>query len=211
MPLYTNIGGKLTEIKSLNTTTGDILKPIYGTPKENTTLHWGGFTGESNDDYMLIGTITLNCPTYVSMLLEIPDNTASTLFTTPTDETITEYMTLDFSDGDYYKVSYLESSSINFNNNSYSLTNEKTYLRTSSGWSLEKDFVKNTILTTPKLVNNSTTEQLYEVNVNRYSIRKVVKYSKTGGAYVGKTAVHYFPMDGMTADFTFTFQTLNNG
>lgn len=41
MPLFTNIGGKLVEIESLNTTNDGILKPIYGTPKENMKFHWG--------------------------------------------------------------------------------------------------------------------------------------------------------------------------
>lgn len=210
MPLFTNIGGKLVEIESLNTTNDGILKPIYGTPKENMRFHWGGFTGESNTQYILIGTITLNCPTYVSVLLEIPDNTYNTLFTTPTDEFVTKYYKLDFSDGFHYGVEYEESALITFDGNSFGLTNWKRYLRTSTGWSLEKDFVKNTRLTNPILLNNSTTENLYNVTVNRRSFYRVYKYTKDGGIYSG-TKEHYFPMDGMTADFTFTFQTLNNG
>ena len=207
MPLYTNIGGKLMEIKSLNTTTGDILKPIYGTPKENMKFHWGGFTGQSSSSNMLIGTITLNCPTYVSVLIEIPDNTANTLFTAPTDETITKCLTLDFSDGAYYKVVYSEKAGIVFDDNLYDLINSKTYLRTSSGWSLEKDFVKNTTLTNPKLLNNSTTEQLYKVNVHRYSFYHIIKYTKNGNI-LDNSVNFYYPMDGTTADFTFSFQSL---
>lgn len=210
MPLYTNIGGKLIEIKSLNTTTGDILKPIYGTPKENMKFHWGGFTGESNDSEMLIGTITLNCPTYVSVLMEIPDNTASTLFVMPTDDVFTNYTTIDVTKYDY-RVKCMEYANINFNNETHSLINSKTYLRTPSGWSLEKDFVKNTTLTKPLLTNNTTTEKLYEVTVSRYSYYQLREYPKGDTISRYNYTEKYYPMDGMTADFTFTFQTLNNG
>lgn len=210
MPLFTNIGGKLIEIKSLNTTTGNILKPIYGTPKENMKFHWGGFTGESIIDKMLIGTVTLNCPTYVSVLIEIPDNTANTLFTAPTDDILTKYFTIDVTRYDY-RFKYMEVASISFNNETYSLTNSKTYLRTSSGWSLEEDFVKNTTLTKPLLTNNTTTEKQYEVTVSRYSYYHVLRYDKGSLDYYTDYKKKYYPMDGMTADFTFTFQTLNNG
>ena len=207
MPLYTNIGGKLIEIKSLNTTTGDILKPIYGTPKENMKFHWGGFTGESNRDKMLIGTITLNCPTYVSVLLEIPDNTASTLFVTPTDQMVTgSIITPDEYD---FEVIYSEFSKILFGDKSNVLLNSKSYLRTSDGWALEQDFVKNTKLTKAYLMNNNIDTNEYEVKAVRYSYYTVYRRKKGDyGWSMDDTYTIYFPMDGMTADFTFSFQSL---
>ena len=212
MPLYTNIGGKLIEIKSLNTTTGDILKPIYGTPKENMKFHWGGFTGESSVSSMLIGTITLNCPTYVSVLLEIPDNTASTLFVTPTDQMIVDGFYEDINTDKYdYKVCYYELSSISYVDDSATISNEKSYLRTSDGWALEQDYVKNTILTDPYLMNNNTNTNEYEVKVARYSYYTALRRAKNTDDNWRYYREIYFPMDGMTADFTFTFQTLNNG
>ena len=83
MPLYTNIGGKLTEIKSLNTTTGDILKPIYGTPKENLTLHWGGFTGYLNEPEYLnnsffLGEFTVSGGMYYSPIIKATDTISPT-------------------------------------------------------------------------------------------------------------------------------------
>lgn len=212
MPLYTNIGGKLIEIKSLNTTTGDILKPIYGTPKENMKFHWGGFTGESSSSSMLIGTITLNCPTYVSILLEIPDNTASTLFVTPTDQMIDDdFGGIISTDSDKYdfRVIYSEFSKILFGDTSNGLLNSKSYLRTSDGWALEKDYVKKTILTTPYLMNNNTNTNEYKVEVVRYSDYVVYCRAKnTSGQWNKLNSIIYFPMDGMTADFTFSFQSL---
>lgn len=209
MPLYTNIGGKLIEIKSLNTTTGDILKPIYGTPKENMKFHWGGFTGNGDLSQILIGTITLNCPTYVSVLLEIPDNTASTLFVTPTDQMIVDSFNSDINTDKYdYRVEYFENSRILFGNENVLLTNTKSYLRTSDGWALEQDFVKNTKLTNPYLMNNNTNTNEHEVKVNRHSNYVVYRRAKnTFDAWSWNTQF-YFPMDGMTADFTFSFQSL---
>ena len=218
MPLYTNIGGKLIEIKSLNTTTGDILKPIYGTPKENMKFHWGGFTGESNESEMLIGTITLNCPTYVSVLMEIPDNTASTLFTTPTDQMIvngrseiTDIGNINTNTYDY-KLTYKEYSKICFNNDYWYLLNEKSHVRTFDGWALEQDYVKNTELIPPILMNNNTNTNEYEVKVARCSYYIVYRREKGDNYWSSSDSnIIYFPMDGMKADFTFTFQTLNNG
>ena len=210
MPLYTNIGGKLIEIKSLNTTTGDILKPIYGTPKENMKFHWGGFTGQSSLSSMLIGTITLNCPTYVSVLLEIPDNTASTLFVTPTDQMIVDTLDAGIIDADKYdyKVVYYEQSSISFGNNSSSHNNNKSYLRTSDGWALEQDYVKNTTLTDPCLMNNNTNTNEYEVKVCRYSYYSVGRRAKNTSNSWDWYRWVYFPMDSMPAAFTFNFQSL---
>ena len=208
MPLYTNIGGKLTEIKSLNTTTGDILKPIYGTPKENMKFHWGGFTGYGNTSHILIGTITLNCPTYVSVLLEIPDNTASTLLVTPTDQMIVDGFYEDINTDKYdYKVCYYELSSISYVDDSATISNEKSYLRKPSGWVLEQDYVKNTKLTKLYLMNNNTNTNEYEVKVNRYS--DYICYYREKTTYNWNYHIRrFFPMDGMTADFTFSFQSL---
>ena len=209
MPLYTNIGGKLIEIKSLNTTTGDILKPIYGTPKENMKFHWGGFTGESSLSSMLIGTITLNCPTYVSVLLEIPDNTASTLFVTPTDQMIIDSFDDGINTNKYdYRVEYTEGSTISFFSKDVSLYNTKSYLRTSDGWALEQDYVKNTKLTTQHLMNNNTNTNEYKVEVVRYSDYTVYRRAKNTSDAWGWNTIFDFPMDGMTADFTFSFQSL---
>ena len=209
MPLYTNIGGKLTEIKSLNTTTGDILKPIYGTPKENMKFHWGGFTGENNLSSMLIGTITLNCPTYVSVLLEIPDNTASTLFVTPTDQMVVNSFYEDINTTKYdYRLVYYECSNISFGGNNESLNNTKSYLRTSNNWVLERDYVKNTKLTKLYLMNNNTNTNEYEVKVARYSYYTALRRAKNTDNDWNYYRQIYFPMDGMTADFTFSFQSL---
>ena len=208
MPLYTNIGGKLIEIKSLNTTTGDILKPIYGTPKENMKFHWGGFTGHGNSSQILIGTITLNCPTYVSVLLEIPDNTASTLFVTPTDQMIVDSFDDGINTNKYdYRVIYSEDSTISFFSKDVSLSNIKSYLKTSDGWALEQDFVKNTKLINPYLMNNNTNTNEYEVKVNRSSSYIVCRRAKNTSNDWGWMKMFYFPMDGMTADFTFSFQS----
>ena len=208
MPLYTNIGGKLIEIKSLNTTTGGILKPIYGTPKENKKFHWGGFTGNSSTDQILIGTITLNCLTYVSVLLEIPDNTANKLFVTPTDQMIVDILNKDINTDKYeHKFEYSEYSSILFGGEDATLCNKKSYLRKSNGWALEQGFVKNTILTNPHLMNNNTNTNEYEVKVNRYS--DYICYYREKTTYNWNYHIRrFFPMDGMTADFTFSFQSL---
>ena len=210
MPLYTNIGGKLIEIKSLNTTTGDILKPIYGTPKENKKFHWGGFTGNSSTDQILIGTITLNCPTYVSVLLEIPDNTANTLFNTvPTDQMFVNSYGEDINTDRYdYNITYCECSHIAFGKSDATLTNKKSYLRSSSGWVLEQDYVKNTMLINPYLMNNNTNTNEYEVKVKRYSDYICYTRVKNTSYDWGWNKILYFPMDGMTADFTFSFQSL---
>ena len=210
MPLYTNIGGKLIEIKSLNTTTGDILKPIYGTPKENMKFHWGGFTGIStSSDKILIGTITLNCPTYVSVLLEIPDNTASTLFVAPTDQMIVDSFDDGINTNKYdYRVDYSEASTISFFSKDVNLYNTKSYLKTSDGWVLEQDYVKNTKLTIPYLMNNNTNTNEYEVKVARYSYYTALRRAKNTSDDWGWMKMVYFPMDGMTADFTFNFQSL---
>ena len=214
MPLYTNIGGKLIEIKSLNTTTGDILKPIYGTPKENMKFHWGGFTGEGSNTEMLIGTLTLNCPTYVSVLLEVPDNTAITLCTTPTDQMIvngrseiTDIGNINTNTYDY-KVEYNEFSKIFFGSITDRLYNTKSYLRTFDGWELEQDYVKNTSLTKQYLMNNNTNTNEYEVKVARYSYYTALRRAKNTSDNWGWMKMVYFPMDGMTADFTFSFQSL---
>ena len=208
MPLYTNIGGKLIEIKSLNTTTGNILKPIYGTPKENMKFHWGGFTGEGGNAEMLIGTITLNCPTYVSVLMEIPDNTASTLFVMPTDQMIVDHWNDIDIDKYEYKLEYSELSKIIFDNERYQLLNTKSYLRTSDGWALEQDYVKNTRLTTPYLMNNNTNTNEYEVKAMRGSEYVVYQRTKNTSNFWASRTATYLPMDGMTADFTFSFQSL---
>lgn len=88
MPLYTNIGGKLTEIKSLNTTTGDILKPIYGTPKENLTLHWGGFSGQSSfqEQDVLLGEFTTSGGMLYNPIIKPTDTIAPTKYTSITSD-----------------------------------------------------------------------------------------------------------------------------
>ena len=209
MPLYTNIGGKLVEIESLNTTNDGILKPIYGTPKENMKFHWGGFTGYGDSSNILIGTITLNCPTYVSVLLEIPDNTASTLFVTPNDQMIVDGFYEDINTTMYdYRLVYYEWSKISFGGNDGSLNNTKSYLRTSNSWVLEKDYVKNTKLTNLYLMNNNTNTNEYEVKVARFSYYTALRRAKNTNNDWGYYRQIYFPMDGMTADFTFNFQSL---
>ena len=67
MPITINDGGVLRQLSKVSTNDGGILKPIYGTPKDNLTLHWGGFTGESHyDSDFLIGEFTSDGATYVN-------------------------------------------------------------------------------------------------------------------------------------------------
>ena len=51
----------------------------------------------------------------------------------------------------------------------------------------------------------------YEVKVARFSYYTALRRAKNTNNDWGYYRQIYFPMDGMKADFTFTFQTLNNG
>ena len=159
MPLYTNIGGKLTEIKSLNTTTGNILKPIYGTPKENTTLHWGGFSGQSGivEDDILLGEFTVSGGMLYNPIIKPTDTIAPTKYTSITSDdlpTITPNENYSIVSPGIYKVEYCVSnifkikSTKTVDNNTYkrryTLTNKRIFeIQSDKTWKITKNDFSN--------------------------------------------------------------------
>ena len=217
MPLYTNIGGKLVEIKSLNTTNNGILKPIYGTPKDNLTLHWGGFTGESaiHQNDFLIGEFNIDSPTYVSHNV-IPTDNLNNLYTSVPSDFATQ---LGISTDKLEKATIFRFEVCQYVNYKTTKTvNENTFLRTylrkfsrrftknsNGNWEKTEDTFNNynsTVSTRPV----SFDENIYYVYVNNYAR---IFATDSGGYSVGNEK--FLDFSQMSMDVKFTFQTLNNG
>ena len=217
MPLYTNIGGKLTEIKSLNTTTGDILKPIYGTPKENLTLHWGGFTGTSsaNQDDFLIGQFNIDSPTYVTNYRKPTDNLNNLYTSVPSDlatqlgitteqwETTTTFM---FSVTQKVKYKIEKTTNKDKYYTSYTRTFNRIFEKNLNGnWEKTTDTFDNysSIGTLPLSID----ENIYYVYVNKYAC---ICAKDSNGYFVG-VGEKYLDFSQMNINVEFKFQTLSEG
>ena len=215
MPLYTKIGGKLIEIKSLNTTTGGILKPIYGTPKDNVTLYWGGFTGDSctivssGNSYdfkfqpFLIGKFDITCPTYVN-------------FSCNANDTMT--------DG-YKNVTNVTNALLKDNLTGYSSIEHRFYynvwLKTTKSVTADSEHSWS-ILKTRKFSKDNDVSKMTENSITDNEVlNSTLKSLDEGTYYVYATKASFFrprlgvysvvDFSGMEMNINFKFQTLNGG
>lgn len=83
MAITINQGGVLHQLSKASTNDGGILRPIYGTPKDNLTLHWGGFTGYLKEpQYLsksfLLGEFTVSGGMYYSPIIKATDTISPT-------------------------------------------------------------------------------------------------------------------------------------
>lgn len=218
MPLYTNIGGKLIEIKSLNTTTGDILKPIYGTPKENLTLHWGGFTGTSStiQSDFLIGEVNVDGSTYVSYNLTSTDNLNNLYTSVPSDfATQLGISTDELKNATKFCFKVVKCFKFKTEKTINELKYFKSYVRefyrtftknSNGNWEKTEDTFNN--YNSSIIIQRPTTfeENTFYVYVNNYAF---INALDVNDHVVGNRK--FLDFSQMSMNVEFKFQTLNNG
>lgn len=219
MAITANVGGVLHQLSKVSVNNGGVLKQIYGTPKDDLPLYWGGFTGDSHEwvyedksmktkyKPILIGECTIDSPCYVNFTCNLTDtmtnnysnidNILNLLSVTanefPTNQNIYFHVT--------QLVSFKTEKSISATNY-FSWENEvhKTFTKNSSGaWDVSGfDFSKNNIWSSdPKSIDENkyyiyATKCAY-VQDYYHNDRKIIDFS------------------GMEMNFNFKFQTLNGG
>lgn len=216
MPITINDGGVLRQLSKVSTNDGGILKPIYGTPKDNLTLHWGGFTGIS-DEYQndfLIGEFTIDCPTYVNLNVKSDDGLNNQYMSIPSDIATQLGITSEqwgiaknFKFAVCHTIKYKLEKSVNPENyhRKYSREFSREFSKDSNGsWVISKDtFTKYNSL---KYASISLDENKYYVYVHKYAYLYTTFYDNAYH-YITK----YLDFSGMTLNTEFNFQTLNGG
>ena len=230
MPLYTNIGGKLTEIKSLNTTTGDILKPIYGTPKENTTLHWGGFSGQSGivEDDILLGEFTVSGGMLYNPIIKPTDTIAPTKYTSITSDDLPTipppsdtqikilppgiYM-VKYCVCNIFKTKSTKTVKYDTYKHKYTLTYSRIFEIQSDGtWKMTRDDFSNYNRGSDNFSVNAYDEGTYYLYgaIRTYISYTYKLYYKSNPDELNERDITiYLPFDGLSFDITNKFQTVN--
>lgn len=229
MPLYTNIGGKLTEIKSLNTTTGDILKPIYGTPKENLTLHWGGFSGQSSiqEQDVLLGEFTTSGGMLYNPIIKPTDTIAPTKYTSITSDDLPTipplsdtqaivppgiYM-VEYCVCNIFKIKSTKTVKYDTYKVRYRLTHSRIFKIQSDGtWKMTRDDFSNYNRGYDNYSVDAYDEGTYYLYgaIQTYISYTYKWYYKSNPDELFKYDITtYLPFDGLSFDITNNFQTVN--
>lgn len=225
MPITINQGGVLHQLSKASTNDGGILRPIYGTPKDNLTLHWGGFSGgsciSSFDKYVngrstykvdrypiLIGECTIDSPTYVSFSCNLYDEMINQYA-----NNVTNLLSLNSHwsgfDNIYLTVKHL----VEFKTTK-SLSAEKYVSRYKS---FTKKYTKNSSGVWETYYGDITSDDIWNVEPislddNKYYIYSI-KYAYADVTNDTTRPKYFTPIDfsGMEMNLNFKFQTLNGG